>query len=180
MPQRAAGLRRAVARGRRVVVKVGSSSLTSAGGGHLDPGALSLLVDTLFAQPSYHIGMRFVNDVSVRVLCPHRTQQPHIAALTRRTICQRRIALHLTGHQYHPLGMRWSEPHPATHVVLGQTRRNNALTQTRSTCTRSITKDMGCQYDLQIRGCRCVVIDSARIDHPRKRPHQLRTEPNRP
>ncbi len=50
MPQRAAGLRRAVARGRRVVVKVGSSSLTSAGGGHLDPGALSLLVDTLAAH----------------------------------------------------------------------------------------------------------------------------------
>lgn len=50
MPQRAAGLRRAVAQGRRVVVKVGSSSLTSAGGGHLDPGALSLLVDTLAAH----------------------------------------------------------------------------------------------------------------------------------
>jgi glutamate 5-kinase len=47
MPDTAARLRRAVGAGQRLVVKVGSSSLTSADGGHLDHGALSALVDVL-------------------------------------------------------------------------------------------------------------------------------------
>ena len=47
MPDTAARLRRTVGAGQRLVVKVGSSSLTSADGGHLDHGALSALVDVL-------------------------------------------------------------------------------------------------------------------------------------
>ena len=47
MPDIAARLRRTVGAGQRLVVKVGSSSLTSADGGHLDHGALSALVDVL-------------------------------------------------------------------------------------------------------------------------------------
>ena len=47
MPDTAARLRRTVGAGPRLVVKVGSSSLTSADGGHLDHGALSALVDVL-------------------------------------------------------------------------------------------------------------------------------------
>ncbi len=43
-------LRRAVATGRRLVVKVGSSSLTNGSGGHLDPGALTRLVEVLAAR----------------------------------------------------------------------------------------------------------------------------------
>ena len=46
----AAAVRRAVAGARRVVVKVGSSSLTSVAGGQLDPGALHTLVDILAAR----------------------------------------------------------------------------------------------------------------------------------
>lgn len=47
MPRGPQALRRAVAGGQRVVVKVGSSSLTSSTGGTLDPAALHLLVDVL-------------------------------------------------------------------------------------------------------------------------------------
>ncbi|MDF3045633.1 MAG: glutamate 5-kinase [Ornithinibacter sp.] len=47
MPDTAAVLRRAVGVGQRLVVKVGSSSLTSPDGGHLDLDALSTLVDVL-------------------------------------------------------------------------------------------------------------------------------------
>ena len=47
MPDTAARLRPTVGAGQRLVVKVGSSSLTSADGGHLDHGALSALVDVL-------------------------------------------------------------------------------------------------------------------------------------
>ncbi|MBM6400337.1 glutamate 5-kinase [Phycicoccus sonneratiae] len=46
----AAALRHAVGEARRLVVKVGSSSLTSADGGHLDVGALGALVDALAAR----------------------------------------------------------------------------------------------------------------------------------
>ncbi len=46
----AAALRQAVGDGRRLVVKVGSSSLTSADGGHLDVDALTALVDALAAR----------------------------------------------------------------------------------------------------------------------------------
>ncbi len=47
MPDTAAVLRRAVGVGQRLVVKVGSSSLTSPDGGHLDVDALNTLVDVL-------------------------------------------------------------------------------------------------------------------------------------
>ena len=50
MPDTAARLRRTVGDGQRLVVKVGSSSLTSAGGGHLDLSALQVLVDVLAAR----------------------------------------------------------------------------------------------------------------------------------
>lgn len=46
----AARVRSAVAGGRRIVVKVGSSSLTSVAGGQLDPEALGSLVDVLAAR----------------------------------------------------------------------------------------------------------------------------------
>ena len=45
-----AEVRGAVAAGHRIVVKVGSSSLTSVAGGQLDPEALSALVDVLAAR----------------------------------------------------------------------------------------------------------------------------------
>ncbi len=47
MPTHAARIRRAIASAHRLVVKVGSSSLTSPGGGSLDPAALDALVDLL-------------------------------------------------------------------------------------------------------------------------------------
>ena len=47
MPGSAERLRRTVGEGQRLVVKVGSSSLTSSDGGHLDLGALGALVDAL-------------------------------------------------------------------------------------------------------------------------------------
>jgi glutamate 5-kinase len=47
MPDTAADLRRAVGVGQRLVVKVGSSSLTSPDGGHLDVDALNTLVGVL-------------------------------------------------------------------------------------------------------------------------------------
>jgi len=47
MSEEAAAVRAAVATGRRIVVKVGSSSLTSVAGGQLDPEALHALVDVL-------------------------------------------------------------------------------------------------------------------------------------
>jgi glutamate 5-kinase len=47
MPGTAERLRRAVGAGHRLVVKVGSSSLTTADGGHLDLSALGALVDVL-------------------------------------------------------------------------------------------------------------------------------------
>ncbi len=50
MPDTAARLRRTVGDGQRLVVKVGSSSLTSGGGGHLDLSALQVLVDVLAAR----------------------------------------------------------------------------------------------------------------------------------
>ena len=50
MPETAARWRRTVGDGQRLVVKVGSSSLTSAGGGHLDLTALQALVDVLAAR----------------------------------------------------------------------------------------------------------------------------------
>ncbi len=50
MPDTAARLRAAIGAAQRLVVKVGSSSLTSQGGGHLDPAALSALVDVLAAR----------------------------------------------------------------------------------------------------------------------------------
>ncbi|HEX6917747.1 MAG TPA: glutamate 5-kinase [Phycicoccus sp.] len=50
MPETAARLRRAVGEGRRLVVKVGSSSLTSPDGGRLDLDALGRLVDALAAR----------------------------------------------------------------------------------------------------------------------------------
>ncbi|WP_235504526.1 glutamate 5-kinase [Nostocoides sp. Soil756] len=46
----AVGLRADVGRARRLVVKVGSSSLTSGQGGHLDLGALTALVEVLAAR----------------------------------------------------------------------------------------------------------------------------------
>ncbi len=50
MPDTAAGLRRTVGAGHRLVVKVGSSSLTTADGGPLDVDALGALVDVLAAR----------------------------------------------------------------------------------------------------------------------------------
>jgi glutamate 5-kinase len=50
MPVTAERLRRVVGEGRRLVVKVGSSSLTTTDGGHLDLAALSTLVDVLAAR----------------------------------------------------------------------------------------------------------------------------------
>ena len=50
MPDTAARLRRAVGEGQRLVVKVGSSSLTSSDGGHLDLAALGDLVGVLAAR----------------------------------------------------------------------------------------------------------------------------------
>lgn len=50
MSEAAAAVRMAVAGARRVVVKVGSSSLTSVAGGQLDPEALHTLVDILAAR----------------------------------------------------------------------------------------------------------------------------------
>ncbi len=50
MPDAAAGLRRTVGEGHRLVVKVGSSSLTTADGGPLDVDALGALVDVLAAR----------------------------------------------------------------------------------------------------------------------------------
>jgi len=50
MPDTAARLRRTVGAGHRLVVKVGSSSLTKAHGGPLDLGALGALVDVLAAR----------------------------------------------------------------------------------------------------------------------------------
>ncbi|HYN66548.1 MAG TPA: glutamate 5-kinase [Ornithinibacter sp.] len=50
MPVSAERLRRTVGEGRRLVVKVGSSSLTSTDGGHLDLSALGALVDVLAAR----------------------------------------------------------------------------------------------------------------------------------
>ena len=50
MPVTAQGLRRTVGEGHRLVVKVGSSSLTTADGGHLDLRALGELVDVLAAR----------------------------------------------------------------------------------------------------------------------------------
>jgi len=50
MPDAAAGLRRTVGEGHRLVVKVGSSSLTTADGGPLDLDALGALVDVLAAR----------------------------------------------------------------------------------------------------------------------------------
>ncbi|HET7763140.1 MAG TPA: glutamate 5-kinase [Phycicoccus sp.] len=50
MPETAARLRHAVGEGRRLVVKVGSSSLTSPDGGRLDLDALGRLVDALAAR----------------------------------------------------------------------------------------------------------------------------------
>src|SRR6187431_3377645 len=50
MPVTAERLRRVVGEGRRLVVKVGSSSLTTSNGGHLDLSALSALVDVLAAR----------------------------------------------------------------------------------------------------------------------------------
>ena len=47
MPGSAERLRRTVGEGQRLVVKVGSSTLTSSDGGHLDVGALGALVDAL-------------------------------------------------------------------------------------------------------------------------------------
>ena len=47
MPESAERLRRTLGEGQRLVVKVGSSSLTSSDGGHLDLGALGALVDAL-------------------------------------------------------------------------------------------------------------------------------------
>ncbi len=52
MPVTAERLRRTVGEGHRLVVKVGSSSLTSADGGHLDLSALGALVDALAAAAS--------------------------------------------------------------------------------------------------------------------------------
>ena len=62
MPDTAARLRRTVGAGQRLVVKVGSSSLTSADGGHLDHGALSALAGLIVtsrlssAQPTAGMG----------------------------------------------------------------------------------------------------------------------------
>src|SRR6478735_6075144 len=50
MPVTAERLRRIVGEGHRLVVKVGSSSLTASDGGHLDLAALSTLVDVLAAR----------------------------------------------------------------------------------------------------------------------------------
>jgi glutamate 5-kinase len=50
MPGTAERLRRTVGEGHRLVVKVGSSSLTTADGGHLDRGRLRELVDVLAAR----------------------------------------------------------------------------------------------------------------------------------
>ncbi len=50
MPVTAERLRRTVGEGHRLVVKVGSSSLTASDGGHLDLAALSTLVDVLAAR----------------------------------------------------------------------------------------------------------------------------------
>ena len=50
MPVTAERLRRVVGEGRRLVVKVGSSSLTTSDGGHLDLSALGALVDVLAAR----------------------------------------------------------------------------------------------------------------------------------
>ncbi len=50
MSDEAARLRHAVGQARRLVVKVGSSSLTSSAGGHLDVDALTGLVDVLAAR----------------------------------------------------------------------------------------------------------------------------------
>ena len=50
MPGTAERLRRIVGEGHRLVVKVGSSSLTASDGGHLDLAALSTLVDVLAAR----------------------------------------------------------------------------------------------------------------------------------
>ena len=50
MPVTAERLRRIVGEGHRLVVKVGSSSLTASDGGHLDLAALSALVDVLAAR----------------------------------------------------------------------------------------------------------------------------------
>ncbi|MFL6168326.1 MAG: glutamate 5-kinase [Ornithinibacter sp.] len=50
MPDTAARLRRTVSEGHRLVVKVGSSSLTTADGGPLDVDALGALVDVLAAR----------------------------------------------------------------------------------------------------------------------------------
>ncbi len=50
MSEPAARFRRAVGEGQRLVVKVGSSSLTSEDGGHLDLDALTRLVDVLAAR----------------------------------------------------------------------------------------------------------------------------------
>ena len=50
MPVTAERLRRVVGEGRRLVVKVGSSSLTTSEGGHLDLSALGALVDVLAAR----------------------------------------------------------------------------------------------------------------------------------
>lgn len=50
MPSTAADLRRAVSAGQRLVVKVGSSSLTSASGGELSEAALTRLVEVLAAR----------------------------------------------------------------------------------------------------------------------------------
>ena len=50
MPVTAERLRRVLGEGRRLVVKVGSSSLTTSEGGHLDLSALSALVDVLAAR----------------------------------------------------------------------------------------------------------------------------------
>ena len=50
MPVTAERLRRVLGEGRRLVVKVGSSSLTTSDGGHLDLSALGALVDVLAAR----------------------------------------------------------------------------------------------------------------------------------
>jgi len=50
MPVTAERLRRGLGEGRRLVVKVGSSSLTTSNGGHLDLSALGALVDVLAAR----------------------------------------------------------------------------------------------------------------------------------
>ena len=47
MPDTAARLRRTVGAAQRIVVKVGSSSLTSADGGHLDPAALRVILEAI-------------------------------------------------------------------------------------------------------------------------------------